>query len=180
MVDEVDLDVADGTLFLNAMLTPQGMADWPVLLRLACERGNDVELAYELRSNQRMEQEWRRAKVNGGEYNVAVSNSAMAKIADSEFNNFYVRGLCLRALKDGRSGLLVYRAARVETPRPGSNAMIGSMVAPGLLLDRMRKLKSLEPALGLPPKPNSGLSLTLPLLDEQERVKTDHLELMEF
>ena len=50
----------------------------------------------------------------------------------------------------------------MTNPRPESEAKIGKTIAPQSLLDDLRKNIGVEPALGLPPGPNSGLSVKLP------------------
>lgn len=58
--------------------------------------------------------------------------------------------------------LEVYRAKQVAEPRAASQAKIGQMVNPGDILNDLRSTQGVEPALGLPPGPNSGLTLRLP------------------
>jgi hypothetical protein len=79
-----------------------------------------------------------------------------------EFNLFYVRGLCRRALNESIPALVIYRAKEVCEPRPGSEEMIGSRIDPAATLDDLRNANGAEPKLGFPPGPNSGLSAKLP------------------
>lgn len=60
------------------------------------------------------------------------------------------------------SELVIYRAKQVREPRPESQAMIGKNINAKALLDDLRTHPGVEPALGLPPGPNSGLSIKLP------------------
>jgi hypothetical protein len=83
-------------------------------------------------------------------------------LAEGEFNRFYVRGLCLRAIDEGIDRLVIYRAKAVEEPRPDSNRRIGRSVNPRTLLDDLRRNAGVDTALGIPPGPNSGLSVKLP------------------
>ncbi len=48
------------------------------------------------------------------------------------------------------------------TPRPGSEEKIGTLIDAKAILHDLRTTPGLEPALGLPPGPNSGLSAKLP------------------
>ncbi len=83
-------------------------------------------------------------------------------MAEGEFNRFYVRGLCRRAIEDGIQQLIIYRAKAVMTPRPGSEEKIGTSVDSAAILADLRTTIGVEPALGMPPGPNSGLTLKLP------------------
>jgi len=49
----------------------------------------------------------------------------------------------------------------VENPRPQSEALIGSTVDSQKLLLDLRQSIGVEPALGVPPGPNSGLSIKI-------------------
>lgn len=91
-----------------------------------------------------------------------IPDTAPATMAEGEFNIFYCRGLCARAVADGAARLIVYRAKEVMTPRPDSQAKIGAAVNPSSVLADLRQTHGIEPSLGLPPGPNTGLSLKLP------------------
>jgi hypothetical protein len=83
-------------------------------------------------------------------------------MAEGEFNRFYVRGLCRYALANGIRQLEVYRAKAVDQPRAGSEEKIGTLVDPQAILDDLRVSAGVEPTLGMPPGPNSGLTLKIP------------------
>lgn len=163
MLEEIELDIAEGKLFLSPWFTDQGELDWPQLVRNAAQGGTDDTLAAQLRNTGRLAHTRMRKKRNSTEmtpYKVPVT--APETIAEGEFNRFYVRGLCRRAIEDNIDKLIVYRAKAVLEPRPGSEAKIGMTVAPGDILRDLRATIGVEPALGLPPGPNSGLTLKLP------------------
>lgn len=83
-------------------------------------------------------------------------------MGEGEFGRYYARGLCRRAIDEGIAELEVYRAKAVMEPRPGSQAKIGLRVDPTTILKDLRQTQGVEPALGLPPGPNSGLTLRIP------------------
>ena len=58
---------------------------------------------------------------------------------------------------------MVYRAKEVVNPRAESVALIGKSLLAKQLLDDLRSNIGTDAALGLPPGPNSGLSVKLPL-----------------
>jgi hypothetical protein len=83
-------------------------------------------------------------------------------MAEGEFNRFYVRGLCRRALAEGIERLEVYRAKEVSEPRPESWNKIGNLMDPQAVLIDVRVSIGVETALGMPQGPNSGLTLRIP------------------
>jgi len=84
-------------------------------------------------------------------------------LAESEFNRYYIRALARRAIEDGISELVIYRAKPVTNPRPESEARIETSLPPQDLLDDLRShLGDERPSLGVPSGPNSGLSVRLP------------------
>jgi len=102
-------------------------------------------------------------RLRNGKITVAkVPVSAPETLAEGEFNRFYARGLCARAIAEGISEVVVYRGKQVQQPRPVSQAMIGRRIDPTALLKDLRKSQGVEPALGIPPGPNSGLTVRLP------------------
>jgi hypothetical protein len=162
MVAEIDMAVSDGSIYLSNFLTAVGKHDWPELLRAAATIGSDTTLANELRRNGRLATSYTRSKPRGGFTTASVPVTAPETMAEGEFNRFYVRGLCRRAIEDGIQGLVVYRAKSVMQPRAASEQKIGTSIDPSALLDDLRLSAGVEPSLGLPPGPNSGLSVRLP------------------
>lgn len=162
MLEEVQRDVAGNSLYVSPRLSPQGVADYPSLLRQAATSGDETTLAATLRGSGRMNRTLERRKPSGGFTTVAMPVNAPETLAEGEFNRFYVRGLCARALSMGIQELVIYRAKDVTNPRPLSQAKIGTRVSARALLDDLRRSPGVEPALGLPPGPNSGLSVRLP------------------
>jgi hypothetical protein len=88
--------------------------------------------------------------------------NAHEMLAEGEFNRFYIRAVCLRAIKEGTSEVIVYRAKIVEHARAESEQKIGQRIAAETLLRDLRAHPGIDTALGLPPGPNSGLSAQLP------------------
>lgn len=165
MVGELDRDAGGGTLYLSPRLTDRGRRDWPELLREAARSGDELTLAEALRGTGRLRtHEWRRSRRGWGQYHeVSVPRTAAETLAEGEFNRFYIRGICLRALAEGHGEVEVYRAKAVRVPRPESAALLGRRLeAEALLGDLRRHSGEEEPCLGVPGGPNSGLSVRLP------------------
>jgi hypothetical protein len=163
MVEEIDLDIAKKVLYLSPWLTERGRHDWPEMLRDAATSGTDATLAAEIPLYRRLAQTAQRRKPKGaGVTMYQVPHTAPDTMAEGEFNRFYVRALCRRALEDKIDGLIVYRAKAVAIPRQGSEEKIGTFVDPASILSDLRTSPGVEPALGMPPGPNSGLTVKLP------------------
>ncbi len=162
MLAELGLDLGQGTLYLSDRLNERGMREYPALLREAISEGNDATLAQALRLGGLLKSTERRRKPKGGYAIARLPRTAPETLAEGEFNRFYARGLCRRALEEGIPALEVYRAKPVRDPRPESKAKIGTHVRPDELLADLRKNIGVDPALGIPAGPNSGLSVRLP------------------
>ncbi len=162
MVAEIDRDITENSLFLSENLSPQGQADYPELLRTAARGGTDVTLAGAIQGRLNSHEKPRRLK--SGEYSKppVMRSNAHEMLAEGEFNRFYIRALCLRAIEDGIAEVTVYRAKAVQNPRSESERRIGQPVEVEALLHDLRTHPGVDTALGLPPGPNSGLSVRLP------------------
>ena len=88
-----------------------------------------------------------------------VPSNAAQLFAEGEFNRFYIRGLCKRAI-DENLKLEIYRARVSQNPNPESEAIIGTIVNPKDLLIDLRANKGFETTIGLV-RPNSGLSVKI-------------------
>jgi hypothetical protein len=161
MLDEVDRDIAAGTLYLSDNLSADGRAAYPALLRASAESGDETTLAAGLRTRLNTHEKPRRLKSGGYSKPPVMRANAHEMLAEGEFNRYYIRAICRRALEDGIGEAAVYRAKQVEHARSASEAMIGERVPVAALLDDLRSHPGVDTALGLPPGPNSGLCVKL-------------------
>src|SRR6266446_4552263 len=161
MLEEIERDIANNQLYLSPRLSGTGLTEYPNLIREAARGYDDDWLATSLRNNCRLNaSEQRRTK--SGYTTVKVPITAPETLSEGEFNRFYARGLCRFAVSTGVAALQVYRAKAVMVARSASEAMIGSLIDATALLQDLRTHKGVDTALGLPPGPNSGLSVKLP------------------
>lgn len=163
MIEEIEIDEAAGTLYLSPWLTEAGCNQWATLLKKAARQGNDDTLAVALRDGGCIRTQAERRKPTGGFTTYRVPGTAAETMA-GEFNLFYIRALCRRAIDCGNTPLQVYRARASGEPRPESVALINTFVDPQATLVDLRQTHGTTPTLGFPPGPNSGL--TARLLDE--------------
>lgn len=158
MAAEVAGDVAAGNLYLSARLSEVGRRDYPHLLREAVTHHDEVWLAAQLRSGGRLNSRELSHSKTGTVIEKQVPVTAADTLAEGEFNRFYLRGLCRRAIAAGMDEIEVYRAKEVASPRAESLALIGRRLNATSLLADLRGSVGVDTALGLPPGPNSGLS----------------------
>lgn len=162
MLEEIDIAIAKESIHMSPWLSPQGLQDWSALLKTAATDGSDDTLAAALRQNGRVNETALRRKPRSTEMvSYRVPDTAPMTMAEGEFNRFYCQGLCRRAIATGIKTLEVYRAKAVGQPRLDSEAKIGTKVDPKAILEDLRTSPGVEPSLGLPPGPNSGLTLKI-------------------
>jgi hypothetical protein len=161
MVQEIAIDIGLGRLYLSPRLTAVGRSDYPHLLLSAAEVGNDATLAQALQTNGRLKQTEHRHQPAGQLVIAEIPEIAAETLAEGEFNRFYCRAVCRRAIDAGIGLVFVYRAKRVHDPRHVSQRLIGRQIDARQLLEDLRARPGVEPALGVPAGPNSGLSVRL-------------------
>lgn len=161
MLAEIDRDIEAGTLYISDRLSPQGVLAYPQLIREAAQQGADVSLAAQLSTLLNSHDKPRKLKSGGHSKPPIMARNAHETLAEGEFNRFYIRAICLRALQNGHDTVEVYRAKVVESPRSESIAKLGSHIAAAGLLEDLRRSLGVDTALGIPRGPNSGLSIKL-------------------
>lgn len=162
MLEEMKYDIDRNQLQISPVLSGQGQRDYPNLLREAIESGNEESLADSLKAHRRIQRSAVRRKPKGGYAISTVAATAAETLAENEFNRYYLRALCRRAMEDGVSELVIYRARAVREPRPQSEALIETTIAPEPLLEDLRSHTGENTELGVPGGPNSGISVRLP------------------
>jgi hypothetical protein len=148
MLEELDRDLAEGSLYHSKRLTETGRRDYSGLLREAILSGSDETLIEALSGEHRFDTR-------------AAPQNAIRTFAESEFNTMYIRAVCLQAIEAGESEVEIYRAKPVAHPREDSDAMVGLRVPARQLLAILRRHHRLPKGLGSLGGPNSGLSVRL-------------------
>jgi hypothetical protein len=86
---------------------------------------------------------------------VKMPTNASTLLCQSEFNRYYVRALCRKAINDKIENLEIYRARESSFKRPESELKIGTLLSVAELLEDLRSSIGEEPKLF--PDINSGL-----------------------
>lgn len=160
MLAELQRDIAESDLYSSPRLSPVGRSVYPNLLRDALETGTPESLTSALDSPRYFNPTEIRDAKGPSPIEARVPETAAQTLAEGEFNRYYLRALCRRAIEDGIQRLFIYRAKQVVEGRSESERRIGESIDPlRLLLDlRLR----VETIFGVPNGPNSGLSARLP------------------
>jgi hypothetical protein len=115
MLEEIALDAQNESFYLSSYLSQTGQGDWQEILTEAVVSGTDDSFAITLRQRGRLNQFAQRRRPRGAGYTTyRVPVTAHETLAEGEFNRYFVRGLCRRAIAEGIARLEVYRAKEVE------------------------------------------------------------------
>ena len=159
MADELALDDSAGITYASTQLNAGGTYAWPRLLAEALESHDPEWLGDEMEAGNYFNATATRMTKNGP-ITVAVPSDAAHKLANGEFNRYYVRAVCLLAIERGQPDVTVIRAKISLNPRPESQMAIGNRLSAAALLADMRDTRDYDTLLGIN-KPNSGLSVSL-------------------
>jgi hypothetical protein len=162
MLAELEHDERHGLCYFSPRLNASGQQQYIKLLREAIERHDDQWLSDQIAARGLLKSHEERKNPRGGTITAKVPVTAPQTLADGEFNRFYCRGLCARASAEGRLEIQVYRGQASAHPRPESEQLIGTRLNAAAVLLDLRRHIAVEPALGVPAGPNSGLSIRLP------------------
>lgn len=158
-LDEFDRDVERGTLTISSRIRPADASEYEALLRQALayyddqwleDRVEGMVVHFELRHTP-----------SGSTTTAKLPSYAPRVLAEGDFNRYYMRGVCARAIDEGRGVVEVYRARVSAEPRPESKELEGQRLDAAQLLEELRTRyvdSTDEPTIG---KPNSGLSVRL-------------------
>lgn len=157
MTEEISSAQKSGAIYFSTRFTQLGTDSWPAWLLGAAGEFDEHWLAFQIEAVNAMKHLETRAKPKGGYTVTHVPDTAAETLADGQFNRFYIAAICRRAIEDGQSSVLVYRAKHSDNPRPESLALEGKARNATALLGEVRnKDQSLKCDLL---KPNSGLSI---------------------
>lgn len=159
MINEIQSDIDADIVYISNYLNPKGKEHWAIKLLESAKNHDDSWLEDEISKNNMLEQYHTRKKPSGGTTQAKVPVNAPQTLAEGEFNRYYARGVCLAAIELNIDEVEVYRARHSENPRAQSQALLGRRYSPTTILDDIRLSSGVETALGVPPGPNSGLTI---------------------
>ncbi|HEY3923976.1 MAG TPA: hypothetical protein VGL75_05380 [Acidothermaceae bacterium] len=162
MLDEFERDVAADVLYISPRLNTYGRTHWPFLLRAALAYGVPAVLARDLAALA-VFNDFETAPGIGENLNPQqrVPDDANVRLAEIEFNRFYARAVCRRALQTGAQAVVeVYVARKGMAPGWNARDLVGTTIPAAELLATLRRGITLGAALGLGDP--SALSVSLP------------------
>ena len=152
-LEEFDGDAERATLTISSRIRPTNTQDYESLLREALayyddrwleDRVEGMVVDFELRHTP-----------SGATTTAKLPSYAPRVLAEGDFNRYYMRGVCARAVAEGRAVVEVYRARVSAEPRPESQELEGQRLDAASLLQELRTPyadSEEEPIIG---KPNS-------------------------
>ena len=170
MLEELEEDVREGRVVLNPLLTERGRAEYADLLAEALRHHDPSWLGSELRSGRRMHIAVEDADVRKGlPEELPVHEPDV--LAEGDFNRYYVRGMCRRALAEGIDELrivkltkgpyasFVYQSGGLPGDERERTVDVANRVDPKWLLEKLREDPDEEMDFGIPGEPGSGLTV---------------------
>lgn len=159
MADEIQFDKDHNNFYLSNFLSPKGKEQWPALLEESVQH-DDQWLEREIVNRRLLAEFYPKRKPNSTEMTQArVPYTAAQTLAEGEFNRLYARGLCARVIAEGGHTVEAYRARYSVNPRPESELIIGHKFIPQDIIQDLRSNPGIDTAIGIPPGPNSGISI---------------------
>lgn len=153
---EVEEAIKTSQLYLSQRFTAQGRERYPSLLREAVQMGDEASLTTALQHEKLFAE---REPYGAGTRRVPTN--AASTFAEGQFNAFYMRGVCHRAIQAGGQ-VEVYRAKEVVTAGPASTYQEGQRLDPQQVLHLLRHSPSgRDRGAVVPAGFNSGLSIRL-------------------
>jgi len=156
---ELDADLANGGFHASERLRPTALAEYQRLLRDAIRYYDDLWLEERV-PGLLTDFEVRRTP-GGGQTTAKLPQGAARMLAESDFNRYYMRGLCLRAIEEQRQVVEVYRARLSLEPRRESAELEGRRLDARTALEQLRGGGDDDSVIGPLGRYNSGLSLRL-------------------
>ncbi|HKU48929.1 MAG TPA: hypothetical protein VJP79_03170 [Nitrososphaera sp.] len=118
MLKEFQNEETSGKPYRSKNMTSGGKSAFSKTMENAIRNGNEVTLARELANPTFWESSYTAVR-NGKPYRVSINPiDAARKLALTEFNTWYVRGLARRLTEEGVEYCEVYRAEAAWQPRP--------------------------------------------------------------
>lgn len=158
MLNEVEYDAQRGKTFLSPRLNRTGQITYLAKLKHAIESQDAAWLAEQLHGYFDSIELTHSKK---GSVTSDIPKNADEMIAESEFNRYYMRALCLFAIEKESKHLIVSRTKHARSAILMPKVKVGSYIDPQKLLNDLRENVGRKTRLGLG-EPSSSLSVRLP------------------
>jgi hypothetical protein len=161
MLDELESDIRSNNYYKSKRLRVGMENEWLDIFKKAVELHNDAWLESQIRILKILVEREEQSR-NGKIIEKDVPHDAAETLATGEFNRLYMRGICLDVISSSKNEVEVYRGKSVAHARSESQQLIGKKLKADLLLKELRDFNKnigVDAALGLPPGPNSGISI---------------------
>lgn len=155
MLEEIELDINNNRLFISKRLNEEGQKNYPSLLKEAVKNGDEESLELNLVQSLFFNTH---ETIQNGQVK-SIPRNASKLLCQSEFNRFYIRGICRRAQNERIDQVEIYRGRESSQKRPESEAKIGTFLDATALLEDLRSSIGKEPKLL--PEINSGLTVKI-------------------
>jgi DNA repair protein RadC len=156
MLQELARDVEQKQIFYDARLVESSRTLYLRLLADALEQGSPESFSEAILKNSLLNPTEMREIGEGRRVQAKVSKIAHRNIGEAEFNRYYMRAICLKAIEQSIEELAVYRARASANPRPDAADRKNAKD----LLEHLRTTNI--SVLGSFPGPNSGRSVRIP------------------
>lgn len=160
MISEIQKDIDAGKIYISERLSSLGRLLYPKVLLEAATNSN-LEWFVESFGMENFNSHEHKKKPKGGFTLASIPSNANVTLCEGEFNRYYIRGVCLKALEMGKDLVTAYRARHSTNPRSESIALEGRGIDAKRLLENLRANPGVDTAMGLPPGPNSGMSVKI-------------------
>lgn len=153
MVGEFSQDEVNNKVYVSRRLTEEGQGVFRKFLYEAMVSQNNEWLTMALKQEKFWRTHETRNHPSQGMVEAKIPSNAPEVLSDTEFNRYYMRAVCLKAIEAGVN-VTVYRARETSRPRPEHEELVGKALIASECLKALREGSSELTA------PNSGLSLT--------------------
>lgn len=156
MLQELERDLSERAIFYDSRLTEKGRTVYLRVLMAALESGTPESFSEAILANSLLNPTETRDVGEGRVVQAKVSKIAHRNIGEAEFNRYYMRAICLKAIDQNADEVEVYRARPSTNPRPDAADSKNARE----LLEHLRTTDISVP--GSFPGPNSGRSVRIP------------------
>ncbi|MGB7528974.1 hypothetical protein [Sphingobacterium cellulitidis] len=154
MLDEINSDISKDKLYFSDRLSINGRENYTPFLLKSVKNGTEETFTNLMTQNDNFNE----TEVVQGK-SKKVPNNAASLLCQNEFNRYYIRAICLRAINHKQEEIEIYRGRASSWARPESEMLIGTRLNAEDLLEDLRNSIGTSPKLF--PEINSGLTVKL-------------------